>query len=513
MAETVGMLIVGAIAPGAITGIGFGSAISGASFLGVSLVTGVGTAALLGASIGLQYALNNKDVPKPEGGAQPLKQAIPPRQRGYWVNRLSGYYMLFMVANHQSLDMIAFHSGPIEEVLQLYLHDVPVSVDPPMTHGAVSNVLIVGEMAYQGVQIQAFYWRDDQNSADLINETNSVGVWTSAMAGKGIACLGMACAAAEDAEQFTKMYPQGLPLPSVVAKCSPIWNPRDPSQSRSNRATWKASPNPVLQLINYLTEPDGGMGEGLDDILPPATLAQWMEEANICDEDVGGRSRYLSAGWYQFDNSPENVINKILATCDGWLCEGGDGSLVLTVGKFRTPTDPPITDKHLVGYTLAYGQADEDTINQLDISFTNPDSRYASYHVASIRDEESISRSGIVRAQPLELSWVQNGNQAIELGRRAMLRLNPELSGTLTTTLYGLRYLGKRWVKVQIPTIRGLEDCVVEIQDRATVDLRGGCVTFKFNTVNVAAMLASRKREGDGYTTREGGGLRIRETL
>ena len=64
MAETVGMLIVGAIAPGAITGIGFGSAISGASFLGVSLVTGVGTAALLGASIGLQYALNNKDVPK-----------------------------------------------------------------------------------------------------------------------------------------------------------------------------------------------------------------------------------------------------------------------------------------------------------------------------------------------------------------------------------------------------------------------------------------------------------------
>ena len=54
---------------------------------------------------------------------------------------------------------------------------------------------------------------------------------------------------------------------------------------------------------------------------------------------------------------------------------------------------------------------------------------------------------------------------------------------------------------------------MVEIQDRATVDLRGGRVTFKFNTVNVAALLASRKREGGGYTIREGGGLRIRETL
>ena len=84
---------------------------------------------------------------------------------------------------------------------------------------------------------------------------------------------------------------------------------------------------------------------------------------------------------------------------------------------------------------------------------------------------------------------MQNPVTAERLARRALLRLNPRKTGSLVTTLYGMRWLGKRWVRLRLPGISGLEDCVVEIQDAET-DLMGGTVTFKWNLVDTEALLA-----------------------
>lgn len=496
MAETIGFLIIDAIVGSAsVTGIGtaaFTIEVGALTISAATTATIVGSVAITAAAIGLQYALNNPNVPKPENGAQPLKQSIAPRVRGYWINRLSGTYMLFIAAGGDSQDVLAFHSGRIEEALQLYLHDNAVSTSSGLAHGNYTTVVSPFGIAFQNVSLQVFYGTDTQNSSDIaVNSSTTSGIWTTDYAGKGIACICLLCGHASDPSEFTKIYPQGLPLPSVVAKCSPIWDPRDVTQSASDPSTWKASPNPVLQLIDYLTEPDGGMGEDCDIILPPDALAQWMAEADLCDATVGGRARYQSAGFYQFDNSPESVINKILATCDGWFAESGDGSLVLTIGYYREPTDPPLTADHILGFTVKKGQADEETINQLDVTYTSPDAGYVTEQVeSSVRDESAISASGVVRAKPLDLSWVQNYDQALTLGNRALLRVNPAISGTFVTTLYGMRYLGKRWIKVQFPTVAGLEDCVVEIQDKGEVDLLGGKVTLNWNLVDPVALTA-----------------------
>lgn len=495
MPETVGLLIIDAVIGSAsVTGIGaaaFTVEIGALTISASTVATVVGSAAILGASIGLQYALANPNVPKPENGAQPLKQGVPSRQRGYWTCRLGGYYMLFIAAGGDSQDVIAFHSGPIEQALQLYLHDTPVTLATgSLADGAYATVNPPSGIYYQNVSVQVFYGTDTQSVyGTIINASTTSGVVTSAFAGKGTACIALGCGKATDPSQFTKIYPQGLPLPSVVAKCAPVWDPRDLTQSRLDRTTWKASPNPVLQLIDYLTEPDGGMGEDLNIILPPAALAQWMAEADLCDAIVGGRARYQSAGFYQFDNAPESVINKILACCDGWLVEAGDGSLVLTVGVYRAPTDP-LTASHIVGFSVRKGQADEDTVNQLDISYTNPASGYVTEQVDSVRGDVAISLTGLVRAKQLDLSWVQNADQATALGERAMLRLNPEMSGTFVTTLYGMRYLGQRWIRVQFPAVKGLEDCIVEIQDQGELDLLAGRVTLTWNKVDPVALAA-----------------------
>ncbi|MET4263897.1 hypothetical protein ABIA95_000166 [Bradyrhizobium sp. LA8.1] len=485
MVETTGLLLLSAAGiTDSFIGIGTASSLSVAGVT-VSISTAAtiaGTLALTGAAIGLQYALDHPDVPKPENGAQPLKQALPSRQRGYGTNRLAGYYMLFLAAGGNSQDVLAFHSGRIEGALQLYFHDSIVALDAALDDGVAANVVGPGVWARDSV-VQIFYGSDTQNAGtgSAVNSGTTAGEWTSEYQGKGTACICLLCPAADDPTDFTHKYPRGIPLPSVVAKCAPIWDPRDDSSNQSKT-------NPVLQLIDYLTEPDGGMGEDRDIILPPAALTQWMEEAEICDEDVGGRPRFASNGFYRFDNSPENVINKILATCDGWLVEGGDGTLVLKVGVYREPTDPPLTSRHIKEFSWRKGLPDEEQVNKLDITFTDPASGYITGQIDSVRDEDAISASGIERAKQLDLTWVQDGDQAESLGQRAMLRINPEISGTFSCSLYAMRYLGKRWIKVQEPRIKGMEDCVVEIQDKGEIDLLNGRVTLNWNKIDPVAL-------------------------
>jgi hypothetical protein len=488
MAETIGALILEAT-------IGAEAVSSFAASIGISVGavnTVVGAAAIVGASIGLQYALYNPKIPRPEDGSQALKQAIPSRIKGYGVNRIAGNYMLYEAADSggppaTSYDVIALHHGRIDSFVGFFLSDDLVTVSPSIASGGagvVQDTFNDGRYGDGRVTIQTRLGLVGQSVITFASDPAINGYWTGQHVGNGIAYAAMACAGPGDPSEFTKRFPRGHPELSVIAKCSPIWDPRDPTQDRLNPATWKLSYNPVLQLIDYLTQAEGGLGLELDEILPPAQLAAWMAEADICDEVVatgggGSERRFQSHGWYRFDTSPDEVINAILSTCDGWLAESGDGSLSLTVGLYRAPSGPSLTERHILGFQLNYGTADEELINVLDVSFTDPENKYVEVQLGSWRDEESISQAGIERAKQLSLKWVQSSSQASRLADRAMQRVNPILSGSFVTTLYGLRYLGKRWIPIQYPFVSGLQDSIVEIQN-AEVDLLKGRISWDF---------------------------------
>jgi hypothetical protein len=490
MAETIGLLILETIgATASVTGIGSATL----TIAGFSAATVIGTAAIIGASIGLQYALAaHPDVPKPENGSQPIKQSIPPRIMGYGTNRLAGYYMLFEIGPNtvaNSFDVMAFHSGRIGAIRGFFLHDDAVSVSADLTLGGLASVLPQdGNGKYSDIAIEIKLGTVPQTAAGRLTSDPLINaVWTPAHQGNGIAHAAMVCAGIGDPPTFTKHYPHGLPVLSVVADCAPVWDPRDGAQSRADTSTWTVSKNPVLQLIDYLTRADGGMGLDYATVIAP-NLTAWMVEANLCDELVDTATpgvqepRYQSNGWFQFDNAPSDVIGSILATCDGWLAESGDGALSITVGVYRAPSGPPLSEKHIFGFALNYGQSDEQLINQLDISFTDPAQKYVSVQTESWRDEASIAAAGTVRSNPLELKWVQSNSQARRLADRAMQRLNPQLTGSFTTSLYGLRYLGQRWVPVSYPYVAGLQHGVIEIQS-VEVDLMKGRMVWQFSLI------------------------------
>ena len=497
MPEALGPLILSAAGATDVVGIAGLGTLATTTVAGVSLASIVGSAAIIGTSIGLQYALSKAPgLPKPEDGSEALRQSIPPRQRGYGINRLAGYYLLFEAvgsAPATSYDVIAFHSGPVERLLDIYLNNDRVNTTPDARNGGSDCVVAdFGDGSYAGDRafISVRLGTDDQPRIAFNDDPNISPIWDSSHIGKGIAMLGLALGGLGDPELQSRTFPQGRPSASVVAVCSPIWDPRDGSQSFDDPSTWRVRYNPVLQLIDYFTRVDGGMGQDIDIAIPPAVLQQLMIEADLCDQLVevdggGAEPRYSSHGWFRYNDNPEDVINALLSACDGWLAEAGDGTLALTVGVYREPIDPPLTEDNIVGWSFSNGQADEQLINVLNVSFTDPSQDYVEAPRDDVRDEDSIDEIGAEKPKALSLTWVQSGTQADRLAERAISRLNPKRSGALITGLYGLRYLGKRWIKVQYPQIADLADCVIEIQPSPQIDLMAGQVRFPFNLVDV----------------------------
>jgi hypothetical protein len=483
MPETIGLLLLGSI-----TGIGGLGTLAGSTIFGISLGTIVGTAVIAGAAIGLQYLLRPEaqgqtqpQLPKQANGSIALRQPIPIGVGAYGRVRLGGSYMLYEEKDGTSYDVLAIVLGRISEFQAIYLNEDLVQIDES------GNIQSFDDGRYSGDKLvwQGRFGEDTETPySTIVSALSSSDIWTNSHRGDGIASYSLVCSGAEQ-EEFQTIYPRQLPTPSVVVDAYLIWDPRDGTQSQDDPSTWETSTNPVLQLIDYLTHPVHGMGLDYDTIIGPV-IDDWMEEADLCDELVdtsdGDQKRYISSGWYTLDTKPQDVIGSILATCDGWMDEAGDGTLALKVGVYRAPDDDrlTITEQHILGLEVSYGEADEDRVNELQISIISPDHKYKEIQLSPWRDEFDITLTGRVRPRNLSLQWCQAWQQARRLAKRAMHREKPSMRGSIETTLYGLAILGKRWVRIQYDGVSGLSDAIVEIQGNGSTDLVNGRMTFNW---------------------------------
>lgn len=465
MPETIGLLILSAIGVADFVIIGT-----------VTLSAVIGAVAIAAVAIGLQMLLA-KGMPKQDDGSQALRQTIPARIGAYGRVRLGGRYMLYEEHNGVSLDILALVGGKITGFEKYFLNDDEVTL-------AVDGVVQAGTDGRYGkglLQIRTRLGEATETAYPEVVDVLAGDVWTNDHRGDGIASAMLRCTST-DAEEFQEIYPHGLPQPSFVIAGYAVWDPRDAGQSRADPSTWVFSTNPVLQLLDYLTHPDHGMALDYDTLIAPV-IDEWAAEADLCDALVarvsGSHKRYESNGWFTFDTKPEDVIGSLLSTCDGWMAERGDGTLAIKVGVYRGPNAPTIKAKHVLAFTASYGVPDEERVNELTLSFISPDHDYKDTPLTPWRDEDDISESGRVRSQALSMGWVQSYPQVRRLAKRAMARLKPTLRGSIVTTLYGLVHLGERWVRVQYPTVSGLEDAVVEIQ-KADIDLMAGRITFEW---------------------------------
>lgn len=456
----------------------FASFITGSFTIGAATITYASIAsaiAVTALTLGAQMLLTpTVKVPKPEDGKVPKTQPIPYRTWGVGRTRLAGAYMLWEAKGKKLYAVQAIAGHRIQSFNRYWLHDDEVLLDGSGVttnddNGRYGNNVQI--LSRVGLSTETAY---PHITVDLA----ATGVWTTAHRGDGQASVGMTAKSVAAKNQQAR-FPYGVPSLSVEADLAKVWDYRDSSQSPTDPNTWTWSRNSALILCWHQCFSEFGQRRDYRKAILPV-LSMWIEEANICDEQVataggGLETRYQCNGWDTTENSPKSGTNAILATCDGWLCERGDGALLFTVGKFRESRVSSLTDADIIGRQIQYDVLFEDECNRLVPKFTYPDTDYSSTDTDFFEDPAMQLTAGRVLSQDADYSWCHQWRQARRLGKRDWLRVQQKVKGSLDIRLSGINAIYSRWVRLATPnTLPRLNGKLIENRRSVLALTKGG---------------------------------------
>lgn len=418
-----------------------------ASAIGAALVkTAIG--------IGLSLIVNRLFAPasaqapelKPQDMQSPIRQDVPPRIRSYgrvqlagvvfWqqADTATGYLYLGRILNYGRIG--GFVSYLIDNTLVGIDGSGNVLTSP--YSGVVTKILTRNgaypETAYAEIQ-SAFGYGDVRGdgcaTALSIHETFST------------------------AELQQENYSNGLPQLKYIIDASVVWDWRDPAQNRLDETTWRTSSNPVVCAMDYAMHRDGFA-------IPwerfRANLAEWTREADVCDELVaaaggGSEARYRLALTYDYTQRPGDVMAQILRCCDGRFWPRSDGTMGISVNKFRG-TRKTIGSDLVLGYRLRYGQDRLTGIAGVRGRYLDSATDYVEAEAEPWPDAATVLALGEDRVASLPLQMVPSLGQSRRLMELAFLQATSPRRLTLQTDFGGLVGANERFVRVLIPKRR-----------------------------------------------------------
>jgi hypothetical protein len=411
--------------------------------------------------------------PKPEDGRQSFQSTTPHRIYGYGRGRVAGAKMCNEEKDGDLFYVAALVSHRIAAFVDFYLNDDLVE----FTTDGVS--VAEGEDDRYGSRRIKIYRRlgltPETPYEALVAEIPEI--WGANHRGDGTASLAMTCRTVS-LEQQSSAYPYGLPQPSAVMEMALVWDFRNPAQNPDDESTWTFSTNPALCIAHHECFSEFGAQRDYRVALLPV-INQWKIEANICDEMIARVSgtpekRYELGGWTTTETDPKGIRAAMLATCDGWFCERGDGSIILTVGKFREP-EVIITDDDIAGFYIQRDEAAEEKTNELSISFTSPSHAYSTVQCDPFIDSDDQLARGKKLITSFDLTWVQSFTRARRLGKREWHRIQQKSKGKLELRLSGINALYTRWIRVQSNTIPRLSNAIIENRSGKLMLAQAGC--------------------------------------
>lgn len=464
----------------------------------VSAGVGAETAAIIAAvvvqvtiaavSIGVMYLLTPRPkLPDPSDGSVPVQEPVPAIIYAVGTCRVAGKTMVKEAYRKALWCVSALKHGPCVEYERFWIHDDEVmlsawSTDPRrLVPGNTYGDHRYWDMGHDDPEARprVHIWLHDgstmpastlpaDNPATWMIETAPT-VFSEEFRADGVCAIGWAGLGVGQ-KNFQAVFVNGVPVMSVAAKWQAVWDPRDEDQDPEDETTWVYSANPVLIRIWYECWcPHGEQRPYTEMVLP--RLALWIEQANACDDLIpqkagGTAPRYECHLWWDAETDRASIRASIMASCDGWDCDFGDGSAIMIVGKYIEPTIT-LTDDDIVGYSIDDDENDSDYINHLAIQYTSPDQEYGAVSAEPWRDDASIIEYGL-KSQSVDLWQVQNLSQGRRLGKRTVDRSTATIRGTLICRLSALRAIGHRWVRVQSERVPRLADVVVEVGGQTT---------------------------------------------
>ena len=441
----------------------------------------------------IQYAigeLTRSDPTRPETFVT-IKQTVPVRHFAYGRGRKAGAFAFWESANGHTLDVIAFCHGRIAGNWQFWFHDDQIALLPD---GETQQ----GENGRYGGPVHVYHREGLPTETYYPEVAAKSGVWTSSHRGDHTASAAVVCQMVSS-EKMPRIYPNGQVETSAAADWLCVYDWRDPTQSRTDPATWKWSDNPIICWVHdewarnaaYWGHPTRGpLERSLADriwtrrFLP--TLDILKEEADACDEIVGGSKRYTAFVWYMADTDRKSVREMFRRACDGWMVERGDGAYILRCGRWLV-NPSPIDDSMLVEVSLRAGIAKSELINELQIRFTSWDHNHEIVDTTPWTDEASIAKRGR-KTDVLELPEVNTNGQARRVGKSAFSALNAQHRGSLTIDLDRApdSLFDYRFQRLQsVEGSSAFRDMVVEF-GRPEINLLERTITVDFRSANPA---------------------------
>lgn len=444
-----------------------------------SIASAIATTAL---SMGIQAIMAPKP-PKPEDGRAPLTQAIPYRTWGVGTTRIAGALMLFEAVGSNLFEVQALCGHPISQIRRFFLHDDVI--EPGDIAGDGQTPSVNGRYGPGRVWLWSRLGANPETAytdfIDLLEaSTGDPGqqFWTSAHRGDGQASVALV-AQSTSAKDQNKSFPYGAPRVSVEADLAKVWDFRDIGQDPEDPTTWEFSKNAALIMCWHQCFNEFGHRRDYTKAILPV-LDMWKEEADVCDENValnggGTEKRYECNGWDTAENGPKAATNSILAACDGWICERGDGALLFTVGKFRESRCGVLTDADIVGHQIQHDVLPEDEVNQLVPRFTYPATDYTTSDTDFFEDVPAQVAYGRILRQEVDYTWCHQWRQARRLGIRDWRRLQQKKRGSIDVRFSGINAIYNRWNRLTTPKrIPSMDGQIVENRRSVLALMRGG---------------------------------------
>jgi len=290
--------------------------------VGATLAPVLGYGLYIGASYLALQALAPKNIGAGRGLQTNFREATSPHDYVYGQVRKGGT-IIFMEAPDPDRDflhmVIALAGHEVEEIGQIYINDEIVTLDgtSPNGGGFVTSSDWVAEDGTKLIRIKKHLGSSAQNAdSDLVAETSV----TSAFRGRGIAYIYVRMQ--YDGEVFSG----GIPTFTAVVKGKKVEDPRT--------STTAYSANAALCIRDYLISSYGVGDTNVDDTFFSAA-------ANTCDENVtlaggGTEKRYEINGVVRADETPKQILDKMMTACGGTLYWSG-GTWKLRVAEYTSP--------------------------------------------------------------------------------------------------------------------------------------------------------------------------------
>ncbi len=434
----------------------------------INLAIGIGLSLLASLLLRPQFPRR-----KPSDGQQTIRQAVPVRWKHYGELRVGGpLWWFFSKRATKSLYVgMLINQGRISEYLSFHIDDKIVGL----------NGTKVTTEPFNGVNTRIHSRLGVPTETEYAPIKNDFGV--NRVRGDGIATILGIFKSFADPGVHQENYPNGQPHLRVTARMSVVWDLRDPTQIRTDPATWKYSDNPVICVLDYFLSADGW---GIPYARFENNLEQWKEAADICDslvwsvEDAEFEKRFRIAATYLFSDNPAETLRRMAEVFDARIWQTASGQIGITVGIFKLPTIT-LSDDVIIRFDLQRGEDRLFAVAGVRAQFMSPAHDYREFDAEPWPDGPTVAALSEDRIANLDLMWCPSHGQARRLMERHYEKARAKWNGKIVCNLGGLNAIDERIIQVKISEL-GIDD-TFEI-DHYAIDIARNEISLDLTSID-----------------------------